>query len=62
MQTQAQAKLQTGERYLSISVLGQIKLVAFKNKNKKDTKEPDYTGNGVAVWINEKKASKENGL
>jgi len=52
--------LAVGEKYLSISVLGQIKLAAFKNKNKKNAKEPDYTGNGVAVWINEKKQSLEN--
>jgi len=58
MEAQAQAKpLEVGEKYLSISVLGQIKLAAFKNKNKSDGKEPDYTGNGVAVWINSKKPS-----
>lgn len=61
MQAQAQGKLQTGEKYLSISVLGQIKLAAFKNKNKQDAKEPDYIGNGVAVWINEKKANASTG-
>lgn len=48
-------KIDVGEKYLSISVLGQIKLAAFKNKNKKSTKDPDYTGNGVSIWINEKK-------
>jgi len=58
---EAQAKLEVGEKYLSISVLGQIKLAAFKNKNKKDAKEPDYSGNGVAVWINEKKAKQNEG-
>jgi len=55
-QTQTQAKkLEVGDKYLSISVLGQIKLAAFKNQNKKEAKDPDYTGNGVAVWINSKK-------
>ena len=54
-ETQAKA-LAVGDKYLSISVLGQIKLAAFKNLNKKDAKSPDYTGNGVAVWINEKRA------
>jgi len=43
-------------KYLSISVLGQIKLVAFKNQNKKQSNEPDYIGNGIAIWVNEKKA------
>lgn len=48
--------LEVGEKYLSISILnGQIKLVAFKNKEKIG-QQPDYLGDGVAVWINEKKA------
>ena len=48
--------LEVGEKYLSISILnGQIKLVAFKNKEKTG-QQPDYSGDGVAVWINEKKA------
>lgn len=51
--------LKPGDKYLSISVLGQIKLAAFKNQNKKDAKSPDFVGNGVAVWVNEKRASKE---
>ncbi len=55
-------KLEIGEKYLSISVLGQIKLAAFKNKNKKEPTEPDYTGNGIAIWVNEKKAQKEGGI
>lgn len=50
-------KLETGEKYLSISLLGSIKLAAFKNKSKKTTKEPDFVGNGIAIWINEKKAA-----
>lgn len=49
-------KLEAGDKYLSISILGQIKLAAFKNKDKKSAKSPDYTGQGVAVWINEKRA------
>lgn len=51
-------KLEAGEKYLSISLLnGSIKVAAFKNKNKKSSKEPDYKGDGVAVWINEKSAA-----
>lgn len=55
MEAQTQKKLEVGEKYLSISILGQIKLAAFKNKDKKAAQEPDYIGNGVAIWINEKK-------
>jgi len=50
--------LAVGEKYLSISVLGQIKLAAFPNKNKKDAKSPDFVGNGVAVWVNQKREAK----
>lgn len=49
--------LKEGEKYLSISLLGSIKLAAFKNKNKKEAKDPDFTGNGIAIWVNEKKAA-----
>ncbi len=46
-----------GEKYLTISLFGKdgIRISAFKNKDRKD-KEPHYRGDGVAVWINEKKA------
>ena len=52
------SELDVGEKYLSILILnGQIKLNAFKNKNKKQgDKTPDYSGDGVGVWINTKKA------
>lgn len=50
----ANKPLKVGEKYLSIVVLNSIKLAAFK-VDKKNPKEPDYKGNGVSVWINEKK-------
>jgi len=48
-------KLKVGEKYLSIKLAGHDYVAAFRNKNKKDKKEPDFKGDGVAVWINEKK-------
>jgi len=48
-------KLNTGEKYLSISLLGQIKLAAFPNKAKTSSKDPDFIGNGIAIWVNAKK-------
>jgi hypothetical protein len=49
--------LDIGEKYLTIKILSQIKLAAFKNKSKKQgDKLPDYSGDGVAVWISTKKA------
>jgi hypothetical protein len=48
-------KLEVGEKYLSISLFGKISIAAFKKKDRKGN-EPHYVGNGVAVWVNEKKA------
>lgn len=58
--TQENNKLDEGEKYLSISLLGQIKLAAFKNRNKQNAKDPDWVGNGVAIWVNKKKAESKD--
>jgi len=50
--------METGEKYLSVSILGQINVGAFPNKAKKQPKDPDYIGNGIAIWIR-KKGDKE---
>ena len=42
------------EKYLTIVLLDSIRVAAFKNTNK-EGKQPDYKGNGVAVWVNEKR-------
>jgi len=49
-------KLKVGDKYLTITLAGHNTVAAFKNVNKKKVTDPDYTGNGVAVWINTKKA------
>lgn len=51
-------KLEVGEKYLSIKLAGHDFVTAFKNKDKKGN-EPDYKGDGVAVWIRAKKPSQE---
>jgi len=51
--------LELGEKYLSISLLGSIRLVAFKNKDKKTPQSPDYVGNGIAIWVSTKQAAQE---
>lgn len=53
--------MEAGEKYLTIQVLGQLKLVAFNNKKgREDNKHaPHFKGDGVAVWINEKKAKQD---
>jgi len=47
------------EKYLNVILAGHNPVKAFKNKNKstdpKDSKKPDYKGDGVAVWVNERK-------
>ncbi len=52
-------KLPVGTKYLSIAILGQIKVAAFKNEKKKTATDPDYIGNGIAVWVNEKQPEKQ---
>lgn len=52
-------KLKVGEKYLSVSVLGGKGIGCFKNKDKKKKEEPDYKGDGIAIWINEKQPPKE---
>lgn len=53
-------KLTVGEKYLSIKLAGHDYVAAFKNKDKQKSKEPDFRGDGVAVWISEKKAGKDS--
>ena len=49
-------KLEVGEKYLRVSILGGKPIAVFKNKNKQGD-QPDYKGDGVAIWITEKKPS-----
>ena len=42
------------DKYLTVSILKGIRVNCFKVE-KKNEKEPDYRGDGVAIWINEKK-------
>ncbi len=49
-------KLQVGEKYLSVSLFGQINVAVFPNKNKANPQDPDFVGNGIAVWVKEKKS------
>ena len=53
----AHESLKPGDKYLNIQLVGHISVVAFKNNNKTNPKAPDYMGNGVAVWVQTKKAS-----
>ena len=49
------------DKYLRIRVEGKEGyLKAFLNKEKADEMEPDYKGDGVAVWINEAKPAAEH--
>jgi hypothetical protein len=60
MECKTMPELKVGEKYLSISLMGgAVKLAAFKNVKKTKDTEPDYTGNGVAIWIATKKENIE---
>jgi len=40
------------KKYLSIKIVGHEFVTAFKNDDKKGN-QPDFKGNGVAVWVKE---------
>lgn len=48
-------KLEVGEKYLSIKLAGHDFVKAFRHE-KQSSKEPDFKGDGVAVWVLAKKA------
>jgi hypothetical protein len=47
-------KLEAGEQYLSIKLAGHDFVVAFKNKDKGKVEQPDFKGDGDAVWVRKK--------
>lgn len=51
-------KLEVGEKYLNVQILRGKVIPCFKNKNKKNSNEPDYKGDGVAIWITKKQEPK----
>lgn len=50
--------MDVGEKYISIKIVGHDWIKAFPNKNKEGN-QPDYKGDGVGVWIQEKKQIKD---
>ena len=41
------------KKYLTINVVGHAPIKAWSNKDKTDiNKQPDFKGDGVAVWVN----------
>ena len=46
-------------KYLDIKLAGHDFVRAFTNEKKTDAKQPDYKGDGIAVWVRESK-NKEN--
>jgi hypothetical protein len=52
-------KLEIGEKYLSVQIMGSINVSAFKVKDKPNPNYPDFKGNGIAIWIKEKRPEKE---
>lgn len=52
-------EMKEGEKYLNIKIVGHDWIAAFPNKTKKSDKEPDFRGDGVAVWVRKKSAQAE---
>lgn len=50
--------MKEGEKYLSVKLVGHEFVTAFPNQKTKP-EQPDFKGDGVAVWVKEKRASKE---
>jgi len=50
-------KLKTGEKYLTVKLVGHSYVNVFPNKDKKKEDQPDYKADGVAVWVKYKKES-----
>jgi len=46
------AKLKNGDKYLTVKILNNITLKAFKVEDRETNKYPHYKGDGIAVWIN----------
>lgn len=46
--------MEEGEKYLNIKIVGHDYIAAFPNKEKKNDNEPDFKGNGVAIWVRKK--------
>ncbi len=52
-------ELKPGEKYLRIHLLGnELKLSAFPNKERENSKQPHFKGYGVSVWVCKKKEPK----
>lgn len=51
-------KMEIGEKYLKIKIVGHEIITAFPNKEgrEKNNKAPHYKADGIAIWIQEKKA------
>lgn len=50
-------KMEVGEEFLSIKLAGHGYVKAFPNKEKTAENQPDFKGDGVAVWKQKKKAT-----
>ena len=49
--------MKEGEKYLSIKLAGHEFVTAFPNQKTKP-EQPDFKGDGIAVWVKEKRGIK----
>lgn len=53
------SKMQVGEKYLDIKIIGHDFVRAFPNKNKTKDDQPDFKSDGIGVWVREIKEKKQ---
>ena len=44
-------------KYAKVKIVGLNEIYADENMKKESDRHPDFKGDGVAIWINEKKAA-----
>jgi len=49
-----ESKTNESNKYLTVQILNGLRVNCFKQEKKKPN-QPDYKGDGVAIWVNEKK-------
>lgn len=51
--------MNAGEKYLDVKLVGHEFVRVFPNKDKKNSTQPDFKGDGCAVWVRAVKPKEE---
>lgn len=52
-------EMKAGEKYLSVKLVGHDFIAVFPNLEKTKPEQPDFKGDGIAVWVRKKQEPKE---